>query len=115
LIEITVFVLKTGKVRSQSMETQEIFCTVFLPPIRHLGFFALSAFWRINNLHALNTPAQFDPDYSRLAGEAKARSFCGTPPVADPSVAPGNRWSLCFLSIVSQNSHERERKARTIQ
>jgi hypothetical protein len=26
------------------------------------AFFALSAFWRINNLHALNTPAQFDPD-----------------------------------------------------
>jgi hypothetical protein len=26
------------------------------------AFLTLSAFWRINNLHALNTPARFDPD-----------------------------------------------------
>jgi len=52
-----------------------------------------------------------------MLSEAKARSFCGTPPVADPSEAPMNRWSPYFLSIVSQNSHERgrERKVRTIQ
>src|SRR6267154_2645797 len=33
---------------------------------------------------------------------AKARSFCGTPPVADPGEAPMNGWSPYFLSIVSQ-------------
>src|SRR6266436_8464771 len=37
-----------------------------------------------------------------MLSEAKARSFCGTPPVADPSEAPMNRWSPYFLSIVSQ-------------
>src|SRR5882762_3491877 len=37
-----------------------------------------------------------------MLSEAKARSFCGAPPVADPSEAPMNRWSPYFLSIVSQ-------------
>jgi len=35
---------------------------------------------------------------SRLLSEAKARSFCGTPPVADPSEAPMNRWFAYFLA-----------------
>jgi hypothetical protein len=37
-----------------------------------------------------------------MLSEAKARSFCGTPPVADPSEVPMNRWSPNFLSILSQ-------------
>jgi len=37
-----------------------------------------------------------------MQSEAKARSFCGTPPVADSGEAPMNRWSPYFLSIVSQ-------------
>src|SRR6266481_6901051 len=31
-----------------------------------------------------------------MLSEAKARAFCGTPPVADPIEAPMNRWSHTF-------------------
>jgi hypothetical protein len=31
-----------------------------------------------------------------MLSEAKARSFCGAPPAADPSEAPMNRWSPYF-------------------
>jgi hypothetical protein len=41
-----------------------------------------------------------------MLSEAKARSFCGTPPVADPSEAPMNRWSPYFLSIMSAGARE---------
>ena len=37
-----------------------------------------------------------------MLSEAKARSFCGTPSVADPSEAPMNRWPPYFLSTLSQ-------------
>ena len=37
-----------------------------------------------------------------MLSKAKARSFCGTLPVADPSEAPMSRWSPYFLSILSQ-------------
>jgi hypothetical protein len=51
-----------------------------------------------------------------MLSEAKARSFRGTPPVADPSEAPMNRWSPYFLSIVSQTLMSAgERRVRTIQ
>src|SRR6266566_3599176 len=35
-----------------------------------------------------------------MLSEAKARSFCGTPPVADPIEAPMNRWSPYFYLLV---------------
>jgi putative oxidoreductase len=35
-----------------------------------------------------------------MLSDAKAQSFSDTPPVADPSEAPMNRWSPYFLSIL---------------
>ena len=35
-----------------------------------------------------------------MLSEARAPSFSGTPPLADPSEAPGNRWSPYFLRIL---------------
>jgi len=36
--------------------------------------------------------------------EAQAQSFLRSPPVADPSEAPMNRWSPYFLSILRINT-----------
>jgi hypothetical protein len=56
---LPIFVL-TGNVRSQWKARD--FRTVLYRRFGICAFLTLSAFWRINNLHALNTPARFDPD-----------------------------------------------------
>jgi hypothetical protein len=52
-----------------------------------------------------------------MLSEAKARSFCGTPPVADPSEAPNEPLVAIPFEHPKLNSHERgrERGVRIIQ
>jgi hypothetical protein len=57
-----VFVLISGQAPITSMQRQQVFVPFLYRRPGIWAFFGLSAFWRINNLHVLNTPAQFDPD-----------------------------------------------------